>query len=72
MFILFYYFATLWRGNLREAELMMNRDFPHVCGNNNRNHAIKHSKCPLNKPYVFCPCYVVLNPILVEYSVHML
>ena len=32
---LFYYFAThnelLWRGNLREAELMRNRDFPHTC-----------------------------------------
>ena len=34
LFILFYYFATqnklLWRGNLWEAKLMRNRDFPQM------------------------------------------
>ena len=55
-FFLFYNFATqmklLWRGNLREAELMRNRDFPQFLtktNENSRNHPPGSRKLLRNK-----------------------
>ena len=55
-FFLFYNFATqmklLWRGNLREAELMRNRDFPQFLtktNENSRNHPPGSRKLLKNK-----------------------
>ena len=56
IFFLFYNFATqmklLWRGNLREAELMRNRDFPQFLtktNENSRNHPPGSRKLLRNK-----------------------
>ena len=55
-YFLFYNFATqmklLWRGNLREAELMRNRDFPQFLtktNENSRNHPPGSRKLLRNK-----------------------